>query len=374
MVMGHRLWVPGRKGAVHMSELRASGPRDPGMALPKSAKHQSNPIQSMDPPKGASDQQLVGGLVGVQNRGVAPPPPPVSCIFCSCAVPNLLAAGIPPDIFAAHFPRLQFSLDSKRQCCPHCCQFQEFIARRRFITDAEFYTWSFVFEDFLSREMLESDPARVQAAPWWRAIEGASWAHPEGKGSDVRDRADHPVVHVSWRDAYYYCRWKGGRLPTEAEWERAARGGLTGKVFPWGDVLQPNGEHMMNVFQGRQRVRRRSHKFNNTGADGHIGTAPVASFPPNGYGLYDMTGNVWEWTATEFRGQSQPIYARAGPPREDMTPVNLHMVKKGGSYLCHADHCNRYRCAARQGLEMDSSTGNIGFRCAYPYADTGEGG
>jgi sulfatase modifying factor 1 len=205
------------------------------------------------------------------------------------------------------------------------------------ITDAERYGWSFVFGGLLPDAF---PPTRAAAAaPWWRQVHGATWRHPEGPQSRIDDRLDHPVVHVSHRDALAYCAWARVRLPTEAEWELAARGGLEGRTFPWGDELEPDGEHRMNVWQGRFPDL-------NTRADGYGGTCPVDAFAPNAYGLRNATGNVWEWTAEPLRA--------AGPD----------LMQKGGSYLCHASYCRRYRIAARQGQTADSSTGNVGFRCA----------
>jgi sulfatase modifying factor 1 len=169
-------------------------------------------------------------------------------------------------------------------------------------------------------------------------VYGADWRHPEGPWSDIDGRRDHPVTHVSWDDASAYARWTGKRLPTEAEWEYAARSGLVQRRFPWGDELEPNGEHRMNVWQG-------VFPSLNTLADGYAGTAPVRSYPANGFGLFEMTGNVWEWTTGR--------YDRAGGIR----------TMRGGSYLCHASYCNRYRVDARSGNAADSSTGNLGFRC-----------
>jgi formylglycine-generating enzyme required for sulfatase activity len=184
---------------------------------------------------------------------------------------------------------------------------------------------------------------------------------PEGPRSTIEDRADHPVVHISWNDAGAFCEWADVRLPTEAEWEYAARGGLVGSRFPWGDELEPSGEHLMNVFQG-------TFPTNNDEADGYAGTAPVHAFKPNGYGLYQMTGNVWEWTADWFG----PTYYRVSP-REDPTgpEAGAARVMRGGSYLCHESYCNRYRLDARSSITPDSSTGNLGFRVARSQAITG---
>ncbi len=172
-------------------------------------------------------------------------------------------------------------------------------------------------------------------APWWRKVEGADWGHPEGPHSSIAERLDHPVVHVSWHDADAYCASAGARLSHEAEWEFAARGGLEGKAYPWGDELEPGGEHRMNVWQGDFPSR-------NTAADGFEGTAPVTSFPPNGYGLYNMTGNVWEWTADWFH----PTFRQRDRRRDPVGPGHgTSRVQKGGSYLCHHSYCRRYRVA-----------------------------
>jgi len=230
--------------------------------------------------------------------------------------------------------------------------FAAFAAATGHRTEAEAFGWSFVFRGLLPDD--QPDGPAVAAAPWWRPVEGADWAHPEGPGSTVAERADHPVLHVSWNDAQAYCAWSGTRLPTEAEWEYAARGGLVQRRFPWGDELRPGGEHAMNVFQGRFPER-------DTGADGYVGTAPVGAFPPNGYGLYDVTGNVWEWTADWF----DPGYYARSPATDPPGPAQgTARVMRGGSYLCHASYCNRYRVDARSANTPDSSTGNIGFRVA----------
>ncbi len=230
--------------------------------------------------------------------------------------------------------------------------FAEFIAATGYVTEAEQFGWTFVFGGLLPEDF----PATraVAAAPWWRQVYEADWCHPEGPQSDIADRADHPVVQVSFNDALSYCAWAGKRLPTEAEWEFAAGGGLAGAVFPWGGEREPGGEHRMNVWQGR-------FPNENTVADGYYGTCAVDAFPPNGYGMFNVTGNVWEWAADWFDAAFRDRDRRTDPAGP---PSGTHRVQKGGSYLCHESYCRRYRVAARQGSEPDSSTGNLGFRCA----------
>jgi sulfatase modifying factor 1 len=233
-------------------------------------------------------------------------------------------------------------------------EFAKFVAATGHLTDAERYGWSFVFwlqvpEDRVE-EVVEDSAA---AAPWWYKVRRAFWREPEGAGSNIDDRADHPVVHVSWNDAAAYASWADKNLPTEAEWEFAARGGLVQKLYPWGDELMPEGRHLCNIWQGEFPYR-------NTAADGYAATCPVDAFPDNGYGLSSMTGNVWEWCADWF----DPSFSTAGVAQNPAGPLSSHArVMKGGSFLCHASYCNRYRVAARTANTPDSSTSNIGFRC-----------
>jgi formylglycine-generating enzyme required for sulfatase activity len=229
-------------------------------------------------------------------------------------------------------------------------EFSRFVDETGYRTGAERFGWSFVFAGFLPAR-LRKGAERPAAAPWWCRVEGASWFAPEGPGSDARGRADHPVVHVDHGDALAYCAWARVRLPTEAEWEYAARGGLDQARFPWGDELLPDGEHRCNIWQGRFPVK-------NSADDGFVGTCPVRAFPPNGFGLYGSSGNVWEWCADRWRTDHQT--ASMGDPADEGSV----RVMRGGSYLCHDSYCNRYRVAARTRNDPDSSSGNVGFRCA----------
>jgi formylglycine-generating enzyme required for sulfatase activity len=231
-------------------------------------------------------------------------------------------------------------------------RFREFVDHTGYVTDAERYGWSFVFGGLLPDEF--PDTSGVAEAPWWRQVLGANWRHPEGPQSSIDDRLDHPVVHTSWRDADSFCRWAGLRLPTEAEWEYAARGGLEQQRFPWGEEMEPDGEQAMNVWQGR-------FPSENTLDDGYLGTCPVDEFRPNAFGLHNVSGNVWEWCADWF-DRTAHQHARRQDPTGPRTAQAR--VIRGGSYLCHHSYCNRYRVGARSSNTPDSSLGNTGFRCA----------
>jgi sulfatase modifying factor 1 len=253
------------------------------------------------------------------------------------------ADGFPQD---AEGPVREVVLEPFRidRCAVTNERFTAFVAASGHVSDAERFGWSFVFAGLLPANVGET--RGIVGAEWWRQIFAADWRHPEGPRSDLEGRAEHPVVHVSWNDARAFCAWAGTRLPSEAEWEFAARGGLVQKRFPWGDELEPGGEHRMNVWQGEFPDR-------NTRADGYLGTAPVDAFAANGFGLHNTSGNVWEWCDDDFR---------------DRRGVLLGKAIRGGSYLCHHSYCNRYRVAARTSNTADSSSGNTGFRCAADLA------
>lgn len=234
-------------------------------------------------------------------------------------------------------------------------RFASFVDASGYVTEAERFGWSFVFVGLLPRWF--PDTRAVAGAGWWRAVSGADWRHPTGPASTIHDAIDHPVVHVTWNDATAYARWSGLRLPTEAEWEFAARGGLTQARFPWGDDLTPGGRHVCNVWQG-------TFPTVNTMDDGYFGTAPVDTFPPNAFGLHNVAGNVWEWCSNRFHAPLARVKRVTSAEGPDRAPRAI----RGGSYLCHESYCNRYRVAARSSNTRDSSTGNMGFRCAADVA------
>lgn len=190
---------------------------------------------------------------------------------------------------------------------------------------------------------------------WWSYVPGAEWRHPEGPGSTLNGRWNHPVVHVAYEDAEAYAAWAGKALPTEAEWECAARGGLAGATYAWGDEFAPGGKMMANTWQGE-------FPWQNLRADGYERTAPVRSFPPNSYGLYEMTGNVWEWTCDKYQPRHTPEIAVPCCAPVSATPMPRNVLK-GGSFLCAPNYCLRYRPAARSSETIDTSTCHIGFRC-----------
>lgn len=214
-------------------------------------------------------------------------------------------------------------------------------------------------------------PRRVDlgdAYQWWRFVAGADWRHPQGPDSTIEGRDDHPVVHVAYADIEAYARWAGKELPTEAEFEWAARGGNDGE-YAWGDELTPGGRHLANTWQGE-------FPWQNLAEDGHAGTSPVGAYPANGYGLFDLIGNVWEWTCDWYRPRHVAAAAKAccipGNPRgatreesyDPAQPLRIpRKVMKGGSHLCAPNYCRRYRPAARMAQAIDTSTSHLGFRC-----------
>ena len=261
-------------------------------------------------------------------------------------------------------------------------EFEEFVKATGYITTAERApTWEELKKQlppdapkpddsvFVAGSMVftpSSGPVdRAEMQNFWRWQPGASWRHPEGPESDLKGRQDHPVVQVSWFDAEAYAKWAGKRLPTEAEWEFAARGGLEKKKFSWGDEFKPNGTFMANTWQGE-------FPYLNTKEDGFVGTSPVKSFPPNAYGLYDMAGNVWQWCSDWYRPDTYAQRANevscqnpSGPAKSwsPTNPSQEERVTKGGSFLCHVSYCESYRPSARRGTPPDTGMSHIGFRC-----------
>ena len=232
-------------------------------------------------------------------------------------------------------------------------EFAAFVADTGYITEAEHLGWSFVFWSQVPECVGQTQA--VPGSPWWRRVDGASWKSIAGpQCSVVNELPDHPVIHVSWQDAQAYCSWVGGRLPTELEWEHAARGGLGDVRFPWGDV-EPDDEKttLCNIWQGQ-------FPHTNTRTDGYKTTTPSLSFEPNGYGLFNMVGNVWDWLADPFRVPAQGR-ARSRPSEQ----TQFVKLAKGGSFLCHKSYCYRYRIAARIGNSMDSATTHMSFRVVW---------
>lgn len=239
-------------------------------------------------------------------------------------------------------------------------QFEAFIKTTGYVTESEKLGWAFVFIGQLptSKQRKLKHSQAVADMQWWYAVDGAYWKKPEGPGSNIKKRMDHPVVSVSWNDAVAYANWAGKRLPTEAEWECASRGPeKTTALFPWGDELEPKGKHRCNIWQG-------DFPHSNSEKDGYKWTAPAKSFRRYDYGFYNLLGNVWEWCGDWFSPDwhvSQKTETRINPQGP---PSGEAKVMKGGSFLCHHSYCNRYRLGARTANNPDTATTNLGFRCA----------
>jgi len=238
--------------------------------------------------------------------------------------------------------------------------FSTFVAATQYKTDSERFGWSFVFHLELDATRRATVTQAVAGVEWWLPVNGSWWREPTGPGSDVfaRARGAHPAVHVSWRDAFNYCAWRGARLPTEAEWEFAARDGHERRVYPWGNALKPDDAHRANLWQG-------SLPHGPLVDDGHEFTAPVGSYAPQtASGLHDLIGNVWEWVQDWHEPGERPAPAWDAVAVDPRGPANgTEKLKKGGSFLCHESYCFRYRVAARHKNTPDSATSNNGFRC-----------
>ena len=231
-------------------------------------------------------------------------------------------------------------------------RFAKFVEQTGYVTQAETFGDSFVFNGLLPCD--DFFDKAVVAAPWWRAVEGACWHNPTGSKYPSQADPDHPVIHISWHDAMAFAKWAGGRLPNEAEWEHAARGGLGDVKYPWGDEDPDDAAHFpCNIWQG-------TFPTDNQAKDGHYGTAPSASFAPNGFGLYQMCGNIWEWTSQNFKTRSLSKQLQ-----RHHADKKGHKITKGGSFLCHDSYCYRYRIAARTTNSPESTTSHQGFRLIY---------
>lgn len=246
-------------------------------------------------------------------------------------------------------------------------QFSAFVNATGYITVAEHPLNPDTFPEIPATHLKAGSVVFTHSAPHWQFIVGANWRHPTGPGSNLQGKAQHPVVHIAYEDALAYAKWLGHTLPTEAQWEYAARGGLVQKNYTWGDKLTPNVVWQANIWQGLFPVQ-------NTGHDGYTDTAPVGCYPANGFGLYDMTGNVWEWVSDWYypsHQKNKPVsisQKNTGyDPRQPGVPVK---VIKGGSYLCAENYCKRYRPAARHAQDITLGTSHIGFRTVKNISNT----
>lgn len=255
-------------------------------------------------------------------------------------------------------------------------QFAKFVKATGYVTVAERKPRAELFPDAAPEKLVAGSvvftppdhPVQLNnVMQWWSYVPGANWRHPEGPNSDIRTRMNHPVVQVAYEDAVAYSKWAGKRLPTEAEFEFASRGGLDRKRYDWGDEFRPGGKYMANTFQGH-------FPDTNTAADKYTATAPVGSFPANGYGLVDMSGNVWEWTSDWYRADYYQTLAATGEvainpngPSDSLDPTEPGIPKRvhrGGSYLCSNQYCSRYIAGARGKGDVETATNHLGFRCA----------
>ena len=243
-------------------------------------------------------------------------------------------------------------------------EFYRFFRETGYITEAERFGSSYVFKGLLPKNLVtKHDKYLDHTHPsWWVDLQGANWRLPEGPGSTIHERMDHPVVHVSRNDALAYAQWAGKRLPTEAEWEYAARAGHHQQQFPWGENLVPHGTHMANVWQG-------SFPDHNTLEDGFLGTSPSSYYQPNDLGLYQMIGNVWEWCLNPAPIQLDVFqkHSRDYWIHHYSTPSDQEFALRGGSFLCHETYCRRYRLAGRNHNSGNSSSSNVGFRCVKSF-------
>jgi len=252
-------------------------------------------------------------------------------------------------------------------------EFEQFVKATKFVTVAEKKPTLEQYPDAIPANLIAGSvvftPPKTEVPldnhfRWWSYVEGADWRHPNGPDSTIHTRAKHPVVHIAYEDAVAYCTWRGARLPTEAEFEFASRGGLDRKRYDWGDELMPNGKHMANTFQGH-------FPDTNTAEDGYPSTSPVGAFPANGYGLFDMSGNVWEWTSDWYRADyyqtvADVISINPKGPSDSFDPSEPKVAKRvhrGGSYLCTDQYCSRFIAGGRGKGEPDTGTNHLGFRC-----------
>jgi sulfatase modifying factor 1 len=245
----------------------------------------------------------------------------------------------------------QFGIDAHEVSV---ARFAQFFKETGYITEAETLGWSFVFRGLIEKPQSARVIGDASGTSWWWGISGANWRFPCGRG-ETEALPNHPVTQISWSDAQAFAQWAGGRLPTEIEWEHAARGGLAPRRYPWGDAEPDEKSVHCNIWQGIFPTL-------NTSVDGYYGTAPVDAFNPNSAGLFNMSGNVWEWTADRYKVHSLRSDAKA---RNASAAKNNERVLKGGSFLCHASYCWRYRIAARSGKSIDSSASHTGMRLAY---------